>query len=75
MFELKKHHILIISMVVFVTLNIIENYLHYNIGINSPKGNFDLVLPTSTDWAKIILVMIIFAYLQGFFTEFFSDYY
>lgn len=75
MFELKKHHILIISMLVFVTLNIIENYLHYNIGINSEKNTFDLVLPSSTDWAKIILVMIIFAYLQGFFTEFFSDYY
>jgi hypothetical protein len=75
MFELKKHHILIISMLVFVTLNIIENYLHYNIGKNSDKSAFDLVLPTSTDWVKIILVMIIFAYLQGFFTEFFSDYY
>ncbi len=75
MFELKKHHILIISMAVFVTLNIIENYLHYNIGINSPNNSFDLVLPTSTDWVKIILVMIVFAYLQGFFTEFFSDYY
>ena len=37
MFELKKHHILLISMAVFVTLNIIENYLHYNIGINSKK--------------------------------------
>lgn len=75
MIQLKKHHILIISMCVFVTLNIIENYLHYNIGINSEQNDFKLKLPTNTDWAKIIIVMVLFAYLQGFFTEFFSQYY
>ena len=75
MFELKKHHILIISMIVFVTLNIIENYLHYNIGVNSENVNFTFIFPTNTDWIKIIFVMILFAYLQGYFTEFFSDYY
>ncbi len=75
MFELKKHHILIISMIVFITLNIIENYLHYNIGANTENINFELKFPTNTDWVKIIIVMILFAYLQGFFTEFFADYY
>jgi hypothetical protein len=72
---LEKPHILIISMCVFVTLNIIENYLHYNIGINSEQNDFKFKLPTNTDWTKIIIVMALFAYLQGFFTEFFSQYY
>jgi len=75
MAQLEKHHILIISMCVFVTLNIIENYLHYNIGINSEQNDFKFKLPTNTDWVKIIIVMALFAYLQGFFTEFFSQYY
>ena len=76
MFELKKHHILIISMVVFVTLNIIENYLHYNVGRNSTNGNnFTLHYPNLKDWVLIIFFMVLFGILQGFFTEYFSEYY
>ena len=75
MVQLEKPHILIISMCIFVTLNIIENYLHYNIGKNSKNNDFKFRLPTNTDWVKIIFIMVLFAYLQGFFTEFFSQYY
>ncbi len=75
MIKLKTHHILLISMIVFIVLNIIENYFHYNIGINSENNDFELKNPTISDWVKIVIVMIIFAYLQGFFTEFFSQYY
>lgn len=75
MIKLESHHILIISMVIFVVLNLIENYFHFNIGINSPSNEFKLSNPKGSDWIKIIFVMILFAYLQGFFTEFFSQYY
>jgi hypothetical protein len=75
MIQIRKHHILIISMCVFVILNIIENYFHYNIGVNSENNNFKFKLPTNTDWFRIIFIMILFAYLQGFFTELFSEYY
>ena len=52
----KKIHIFLISFSIFVVLNIIENYVHYNIGRH-------------TDWIKIIIVMAVFAFLQGGFTS------
>ncbi len=73
--ELKTHHILIVSMMVFVVLNLIENYLHYTIGFNTGEEIFSLPKPTSEDWSKIVFVMILFGYLQGWFTEYFSQYY
>ncbi len=81
-FTLKKHHILIISMMVFVVLNLIENYLHYNVGRNAKNEtnvsngtNFKLYNPNIKDWILIAFFMILFAFLQGLFTEYFSDYY
>ena len=73
MFGEKFHatHILIISMIIFVVLNIIENVIHYNIGKHSDK-NLKIDNPTINDWIKIVLTMIIFALLQGFFTLYFS---
>ncbi len=73
--EIKTHHILLVSMMVFIVLNLIENYLHYTIGFSAKENKFTLPKPSKEDWSKIILVMIIFAYLQGWFTEFFSQYY
>jgi hypothetical protein len=72
MIKLQKHHILLVSMLVFIILNLVENYLHYNIGVNSSNNEFRLKNPNSNDWIKIIFIMILFAYLQGFFTELFS---
>jgi hypothetical protein len=74
MIKLQAHHILLISMMVFIVLNLIENVLHYNIGFNSIGRDFELKNPSMTDWIKIVIVMILFAYLQGFFTEFFTQY-
>ena len=76
-------HIFAFSFLVFIVLNIIENVIHYNIGkfhdINSPpingKGNvagFHFTNPSHTDWARIVVIMFIFAVLQGFFTTYFS---
>ncbi len=69
----KKHYILIISMVVFVSLNLIENFLHYNIGRNHLDGEFTLYNPNNRDWIYIIGVMIVFGFLQGWFTEYFDN--
>ena len=69
----KKHYILIISMVVFVLLNLIENFLHYNIGRNHSNGIFTLHNPNSRDWVYIVTVMVIFGFLQGWFTEYFDN--
>lgn len=64
----KKLHIFIVSFLVFVVLNIIENYVHYNIGRNRDVKYIKLSNPTNIDWMKIIIIMLIFAFLQGIFT-------
>jgi hypothetical protein len=49
-----------------------ENVIHYNIGKFSDKDT-KFVMPTKKDWVKIIVVMIIAALLQGFFTYWFQS--
>lgn len=63
-------HLFILSFIVFVILNIIENVIHYNIGKTS-NAEFEFSNPTTIDWKKIIVTMIIFALLQGFLTMYF----
>lgn len=63
-------HLFIVSFIIFVTLNIIENVVHYNIGKTS-NMEFEFSNPTVVDWKKIIIVMITFALLQGIFTMYF----
>jgi hypothetical protein len=64
----------------------IENVIHYNIGKyhksdqnnegkNNEKTNiagFHFTNPSRTDWVRIVIIMLIFAVLQGFFTTYFS---
>jgi hypothetical protein len=79
-------HIFVFSFLVFIVLNVIENVIHYNIGkyhdsaASSSTGNsngksvagFHFSNPSETDWVRIVVIMIIFAVLQGFFTSYFS---
>lgn len=66
-----SNYIFLISMGVYVVLNLVENTIHYNIG-----RNFDIrhlhdirfIPPSSMDFSRIIFVMFIFAMLQGLFT-------
>lgn len=68
-------HIIIISTLVFIALNIFENVIHFSIGRNIEGEhsitNIHLVKPSIVDTIKIVLVMVIFAVLQGIFTYFF----
>jgi|688.fasta_scaffold1053812_2 hypothetical protein len=64
----KKVHIFLISFIIFISLNLIENVIHFNIGHNSEADSIKLYLPTTDEWVKIIAVMFIFAFLQGMFT-------
>jgi len=59
-------HLFITSFIVFFFLNVIENLIHYNIGIHSDDNNVKIILPTKRDWIRIIITMFIFAFLQGF---------
>ncbi len=68
-------NIFMASFVAFIILNIIENYIHYNIGRNREKEEFiSLSMPTKKDWTKIVIIMIVFAILQGGFTMFLSKF-
>ena len=77
-------HIFAFSFMIFIVLNVIENVIHYNIGkyhdgnqhkIDTNTGGiagFHFTNPNQTDWIRIIVIMFIFAMLQGVFTSYFS---
>ena len=67
----KSIHIVIISFIIFIILNIIENYIHYNIGRNRDVEGIKLSAPSFKDWVKIIITMLIFGFLQGSLTAYF----
>ena len=73
-------HIFVFSFLVFIVLNVVENVIHYNIGKfhdhvgsgdNSVAG-YHFTNPSNTDWVRIIVIMLVFAILQGVFTSHFS---
>jgi hypothetical protein len=65
-----KIHIIVISFFVYLFLNLVENLIHYNIGKFSNKET-KIDLPSKKDWFKIVVVMCLFALLQGLFTYYF----
>lgn len=64
----KNMHLIAASFVAFLFLNIIENFIHYNIGINRDNEHPVFTYPSNTDWTRIIIIMLIFAVLQGCLT-------
>lgn len=72
-FNKYKSHIFIISIIVFIVLNIVENIIHYSIGRHHGDTNVSITAPSVDDWVRIIIVMLVFALLQGLFTIALSD--
>ena len=66
-------HIIVISFFVYIFVNLFENVIHYNIGKFSNKET-KFELPSKTDFIKIVVVMFIFALLQGLLTNYFNKY-
>ena len=66
-------HIIAISFFVYIFVNLFENIIHYNIGRFSNKET-KLELPSKKDFIKIIVVMLIFALIQGLLTSYFNKY-
>lgn len=66
-------NIIVISFFVYLFVNLFENMIHYNIGKFSNKET-KLELPTKQDFIKIVIVMIVFALLQGVLTAYFNRY-
>lgn len=64
-------HLMIISFVVFISLNLVENLIHFSIGRNvenQDNGKVELKMPGIYDLMKIVVIMILFGLLQAFFT-------
>jgi hypothetical protein len=66
-------HIIAISFFVYIFVNLFENMIHYNIGRFSNKET-KFVLPSKKDFIKIVVVMCVFALLQGLLTSYFNKY-
>ena len=66
-------HIIAISFFVYIIVNIFENLIHYNIGRFSNKET-KFELPSKQDLIKILIVMCVFALLQGLLTSYFNKY-
>jgi len=64
-------HLIAISFFVYLFVNLFENLIHYNIGRFSNKET-KLEMPSKKDWIKIVIVMCIFALLQGLLTLYFN---
>ena len=63
-------HLIVVSFCVYIVVNLFENLIHYNIGRFSNRET-KLEFPTESDLMKIVIVMIIFALLQGLLTYWF----
>ena len=72
-FNDRPTHIIIISMVVYIVLNLIENLIYYNNGKYDIKTYFNL--PSWKEFIFIVIIMFIFAFAQGLFTVILSKYY
>ena len=67
-------HIIAISFLVYIFVNLFENMIHYNIGKFSNKEITNIELPNKKDFIKIVVVMFVFALLQGLLTSYFNKY-
>jgi hypothetical protein len=72
MYTWKSTRLIVISFIVYIFVNMLENLIHYNIGKSSNK-ELEFNLPTKRDWIKIIVVMCTFALLQGLLTVYFNS--
>ena len=64
-------HLIIVSFTIYLFVNLFENVIHYNIGKFSDRET-QIDIPTQKDWFKIIVVMCVFALLQGLLTYIFN---
>jgi hypothetical protein len=65
-------HLILISFLVYIFVNLFENLIHYNIGKFSNKDDIKFDMPTTKDWIRIIIIMALFALLQGLLTYYFN---
>ena len=67
-----KSRLLVVSVCVYLFVNLFENIIHYNIGRHT-NAEIKFDIPTKKDWIKIVFVMFFFAFLQGILTCIFDE--
>ncbi len=63
--------LILISMIVFLFLNMIENIIHFSIGRNidtKDTPSINIEIPDTYDMIKIIFIMGVFSVLQALLT-------
>jgi len=68
----ESYHLIYVSIIVYIIVNLFENVFYYSIGRHTNKEGIQIELPTRKDWTKIICVTLIFAVLQGILTYLFN---
>lgn len=70
-------HLFLVTSGVFLFINTFENIIHFTIGRNiHAKDKLEPLkfeMPTKYDFIKILIVMIVFATLQGVLTCYMQD--
>jgi hypothetical protein len=69
----KSLHLIIVSFIVYIFVNMVENMIHYNIGRGNLTQSINFDLPTWRELLLIFIVMITFAGIQGLLTFFFNN--
>ena len=71
---LRDYRFFVYSIVIYILINIIENYVHYNIGKHTEDDRFIvLTTPSNKDWVKIVVVMLAFAVIHAFLVNHVKD--
>jgi hypothetical protein len=65
-------HLIFISFLVYIFVNMVENTIHYNIGRLNVDSNAKINLPNKKDLFEMVFIMIIFAAIQGYLTYYFN---
>jgi len=65
------NNLILISIIVFLFLNMIENIIHFSIGRNidtKDTPSINIEMPDTNDIIKIIFIMSVFSVLQALLT-------
>ena len=70
--HIKKKHIFIflLTTILWISLILLENFIHYNVAKNGDNKNFIVLFPSSREWVKIIVIITIFLFLRGIIEHF-----
>ena len=60
-----KRYIFAISFIVFLIVDIIEDYSHYLVGINSESDNIKIIVPVKKDLFRMIIIIIAAAIINA----------